>query len=173
MTNTDWPPREIANVAKTSGRPLEVVCAQAFLAAGWTARLGSYFSDGLDGTRELDVLAEREELLPAPLAIPVRIRALVSCRGFPPERSPLTYSVSKSCVPSFSVRLLSSHRVYRSPNAPVNYGRLEHLEKPAALHLLEAAGLREARPIVAFDMIERAEIVKTKGRSEPEVTVEY
>jgi len=47
------------------------------------------------------------------------------------------------------------------------------LEKPAALHLLEAAGLREARPIVAFDMIERAEIVKTKGRSEPEVTVEY
>jgi hypothetical protein len=85
MTNTDWPPREIANVAKTSGRPLEVVCAQAFLAAGWTARLGSYFSDGLDGTRELDVLAEREELLPAPLAIPVRIRALVSCRGFLPS----------------------------------------------------------------------------------------
>ena len=60
MRNTDWPPAEILRIARTSGKPLEVECAEAFLAAGWTARLGSYYADGaLDVPRELDVLAEK------------------------------------------------------------------------------------------------------------------
>ena len=100
MKNTEWPPQEIMDVARSSGKPLEVVCAQGFLAAGWKARLGSHFEDGLATSRELDVLAEREALLPPPHNMTVRVRALVSCRGFPAERSPLVYSVSTSCVPS-------------------------------------------------------------------------
>ena len=56
MRNIDWPPAEIDRIARTSGKPFEVECAEAFLAAGWTARLGSYYADGGDVPRELDCL---------------------------------------------------------------------------------------------------------------------
>jgi hypothetical protein len=62
MSITDWPKHEVRQAAESSGKPLEVGCAQALLAAGWNARLGSHFTgEGLDGTRELDVLAESEK----------------------------------------------------------------------------------------------------------------
>jgi hypothetical protein len=115
MNISDWPKEEIQRLARSSGKPMEVLCAQAFLAAGWTARLGSHFnSDPFDTIRELDVLAEKEEQLPALGDLTFRLRVLVSCRGFPSERAPLTYSVSTSSVPSFSPRSLSSHRARQS-----------------------------------------------------------
>ncbi len=45
MKNVDWPKDETKRIAGSSGKPLEVTCAETFLAADWKARLGSYFSD--------------------------------------------------------------------------------------------------------------------------------
>jgi hypothetical protein len=164
VKNTEWPTDEIRRIAQSAGKPLEVSCAEQFLAAGWKARLGSHFADGaLDVIRELDVLVEKEYLLPRDL--PVRVRALMSCRGFPPERSPLAYSVSQSSVPSFSPRLLSSHRTYQPwPGRTQSSGPLDELEGSAAARLLQATNLTESRPLVAFDMLERTETVPGKKK---------
>jgi len=171
MKNSDWPKEEIQRLAQTSGKPLEVVCAEAFLAQGWKARLGSHFRDG-DTVRELDVLAERAEAMPGPTGMTVCVRALVSCKGFPLERSPLTYSVSSFSVPSFEPRLLLSHRVLDEGRLQQVYGSLDDLESASATWLLEAAGLVGSRPLVAFDMIERTETVpkKRKNNGDPQVT---
>ena len=160
-------------VARSSGKPLEVVCAQAFLAAGWKARLGSHFEDGLATSRELDVLAEREALLPPPHNMTVRVRALVSCRGFLAERSPLVYSVSTSCVPSFAPRLLSSYRAFRARQDTPTAGSLEYVEEQGAAWLLQSTQLETARPVVAFDIIERTEIVSKKGKTKGHITVAF
>jgi hypothetical protein len=172
MKNTDWPKVEIERIAKASGKPLEVACAQAFLAEGWKARLGSYFEDGL-AVRELDVLAVREELLPAPHHFTVRVRALVSCRGFPPERSPLVYSVSTSCVPSFAPRLMSSFRVYKCSPGAQTYGRLLQAEADGAAQLFRHTQLNTARPVVSFDIIEQTKKVSKHGKDEGKVTFDY
>jgi hypothetical protein len=173
MKNVDWPPKEIERLARSSGKPLEVVCAQAFLAAGWKPRLGSHFEDGLGTIRELDVLAEREELLPPPHNMTVRVRALLSCRGFPPERSPLVYSVSTACVPSFAPRLLSAFRASTGPEYIERFGSLQQLEERSALRLLQSTQLGSARPVVAFDMIERSETVSRKRGDKGSVTVGF
>jgi len=175
MKNIEWPSKEVKRLAQSSGKPLEVRCAQEFLAAGWTTRLGSHFADGaLDTVRELDLLATKEETLATPVGLSCRLRVLVSCRGFPPGRSPLTYSVSTSCVPSFTPRLLSGHRALRArASTGANYGPLPDLEEAAASRLLQATSLDTARPLVAFDMIERNETVKKKGKDKSETTVAF
>lgn len=158
----------------SSGKPLEVACAQAFLAAGWKARLNSHFEDfELSPVRELDVLVEREEPLPAPVNMTVRVRALVSCRGFPSERSPLVYSVSTSCVPSFAPRLLSSYRAFRTPQNVPTYGSLQPIEESGARRLLLSTKLDTARPVVAFDVVERTETIIKKGKNKGSVTVDF
>jgi hypothetical protein len=176
MKNTEWPKSEIQRLAKSSGKPLEVSCAEGFLGAGWKARLGSHFADGaLDTIRELDVLAEKEEVLAA--SLPVRVRALVSCRGFPPERSPLAYSVSQSSVPSFAPRVLSGHRTQDQPWPGLGpaYGPLDDLEGRAATRLLQASELSASRSLVAFDMLERNEVVpkRKKNMNTDEATATY
>ncbi len=174
MKNTDWPKGEIQRLARSSGKPLEVSCAEGFLGAGWKARLGSHFADGaLDVIRELDVLDEKEEVLAANL--PVRVRALVSCRGFPPERSPLAYSVSQSSVPSFAPRVLSGHRAQPQPwlSRDQAYGPLDDLEGKAATRLLQASGLSTSRSLVAFDMLERNEVVSRRLRNTDKAIVTY
>jgi hypothetical protein len=107
MKNTEWPPSEVANVAGGSGKPLEVQCALAFLKAGWSAHLSTYFADGAV-PRELDVLAGRDQVLGTHAGRPVmcRFRALVSCKGFRPTCSPVVYSVSKDEVPAFEETVL-------------------------------------------------------------------
>jgi len=173
MKNVDWPKVEIQQVAGSSGKPLEVACAEAFFAAGWKARLGSHFADGaLDVIRELDVLVEKEQLL-AP-STPIRVRVLLSCRGFPPERSPMVYSVSESSVPTVTPRVLSSHRTHQVwPSFEQNYGPIDPVEEPAAARLLEAAGLSKSRPVIAFDIVERTETVPTKGPDKGKVLATY
>jgi hypothetical protein len=166
MKNIDWPPQEIKALAQTSGKPLEVQCAQAFLASRWIARLGSYFEDG-DVLRELDVLAEKEQVIPDLSGLRVRVRALISCKAFRPDQSPLTYSVSNSCVPSPRPHLLTEHRAIRPrANKGNAYGPLPDVEENAAARLLELAGLTAARPIVAFDLIERS--VEAAKHNKPE-----
>jgi hypothetical protein len=172
MKNTDWPTSEIFRIAQTSGKPLEVVSAEAFLGAGWTARLGSYYSDGaLDIPRELDVLAERTVDLDVGIGLKLRVRALVSCRGFPEERSPVFYSVSSESVPSFEPRLFVEHRgAWAVDPTGLSYGSLTTLERRAADRTLELCGLTGARPVAAMDMIERAEggsKAKTGGKPQP------
>jgi hypothetical protein len=174
MRNIDWPPAEIHRIAKTSGKPLEVECAEAFLAAGWKARLGSYYADGaFDVPRELDVLVEKSIKLDSVTEVTARVRALVSCRGFPEERSPLLYSVSEKSVPSYEPRLFVEHRgpwALKPGSQP--HGPLPMLEIKSARRALEFADLTTARPIVAFDMIERTETIRIKKKvpQPPEVS---
>ena len=172
MRNTDWPPAEIHRIARTSGKPLEVECAEAFLAANWTARLGSYYADGaLNVPRELDVLAEKSVKLDSVTGVTARVRALVSCRGFPEERSPLLYSVSGTSVPSYEPRLFVEHRgPWALELGSQPYGPLPTLEIESARHVLEFADLTTARPIVAFDMIERTETKAKNKNDAPLVT---
>ena len=174
MRNTDWPPAEIHRIARTSGKPLEVECAEAFLAAGWTARLGSYYADGaLDVPRELDVLAEKSVNLDGATGVTARVRTLISCRGFAAERSPLLYSVSGTSVPSYEPRLFVEHRgPWALELGSQPYGPLPALETKSANRALEFADLTTARPIVAFDMIERTETIRIKkdGPQPPVVT---
>jgi hypothetical protein len=161
LSHTDWPKEEVRRLAENSGKPLEVACAQALLAAGWSARLGAHFASGaLDEDRELDVLAVKEERLLARSGVTIRLRALISCRGFPSERAPLTYSVSSSCVPSFAPRLLSSHRALQAVQG-VQHGTLPGLEQHGAAELLRVTELDTERALVAFDIIER---MLPKGR---------
>ena len=175
MRNTDWPPAEIQRIASASGKPLEVKCAEALLAAGWTARLGSYYADGaLDVPRELDVLAEKSVKLDVDADVIARVRTLVSCRGFPAERSPLVYSVSETSVPSYEPRLLVEHRGPRAlePGAQLS-GPCPALEIKSARRVLKLAGLETSRPIVAFDMIERTDTTNnnTLRKSAPQSPV--
>src|SRR5437763_14562050 len=110
MKPSEWAPEAIRRVADTSGKPLEVTCAEAFLRAGWQARLGTHYADGsLEEVRELDVLAEkRVERVGAPSYC---LRVLLSCRGFPAARAPLAYVVSRTSVPPSKPRLLFAQRV--------------------------------------------------------------
>jgi len=167
--NIDWPADEMAKLGASAGKPLEVATAEGFAQNGWKARLGSYFADGaLDVPRELDVLAERESRLPS--GLPVRVRALISCKAFPPDRSPIAYSVPKDSALSFTPGLLTSHR---SPTAWAGglqtTGPLPDIEERAALQLLQNVQLDQAGPLVAFDQFQRIEVRK-KGQPKPEVT---
>jgi hypothetical protein len=175
MHNTKWPPTEILRIASTSGKPLEVECAEAFLAANWTARLGSYYADGaFDVPRELDVLAEKSIKLDVVTGVTARVRALVSCRGFPEERSPLVYSVSGTSVPSYEPRLFVEHRgPWALESGSQLYGPLPTLEVKSALRIREFSDLMTARSIVAFDMIERTETIPTKKKEPQPPVVEY
>ncbi len=149
MKTTDWPPQEISKVARSSGKPLEVEVARAFIVKDWQAELGSYFADG-NKTRELDVLVTKQRALSGS-GFPCRIRVLVSCKGFPPDVAPLSYSVSKTEVSSIPPRMLSEHR------DRTGVGPLPEYATNAAKRLLKESGLSQARSLAAFDLITRKE----------------
>jgi len=158
VTASKWSPEEVLRVASTTGKALEVRCARRFLAQNWSAMLGSYYADGaLDVPRELDILAERSARLQTVHEVTVSIRAAISCRDFPDDRSPMTYSVSHQSIPSLRARLIAEHR---GPIAlegyASNYGPLPSYEALAADHLLKNANLRNERHVIAFDQIEEA-----------------
>lgn len=152
-----WPKDQIKALAEQSGKPLEVLCGQAFLRSrthSWKAQLGSYFQDG-DRVRELDVLAQRQEVLPK-TGILCRMRVLVSCRGFPPDAAPLAYSVGRA---SPLLRKPSLLATYRRPSTHVT-GREDRevsilLGMDTAPMLLSALGLDAQREIVALDVIQQ------------------
>jgi hypothetical protein len=168
MKNVDWPSTDVTTVAASSGRPLEVSCTQAFIAAGWDVDLGSYYVDG-DRVRELDVLATKTlERNVDGRFFPIRVRAFVSCKGCRPTCSPLVYSVSKSNVPPCTPRFSSYHRNSTGSVSPESYGRSTNIEDAAAAILFEETALGDTRPLVAFDVIEREEI--TRKQQEPTVS---
>jgi hypothetical protein len=160
---SDWNKSEIEKLAKSSGRPDEVLCAEAFLKAKWVARLSSHYQDG-PKTRELDVLAEKQFGLKLPGGhVTACVRALVSCRGFPEERAALVYSVSRSSVPSYEPALLTAHHLVHADDQRSN-GPMPAIAEEGAIALLSKSNLlNKANPIVAFDIIEREEnIVKDR-----------
>jgi hypothetical protein len=160
VNTADLSPERVIELAASSGKPLEVACAAAFLADDWQVRLGSHYADGaLDVIRELDVLAERELPLSRPGThldgVTCRLRALVSCRGFPADRFPLAYSVSRDRRRpiTFEPSLLCTRRTPGTPTE-VSYGHLPWLETAGAAELLALTRLEDAGPLVAFDTLE-------------------
>ncbi|MBX3157106.1 MAG: hypothetical protein KF773_14115 [Deltaproteobacteria bacterium] len=155
----DWPTDRIRELAAESGKPLEVVCALAFGRHGrmsWGPRLGTYYRDG-DVLRELDILAEREEMLEWNTRY--RMRLLISCRGFVPDvTGPLTYSLAPVSPlvlkPSFVAAYRSKHANYPNP------AHGAELAESAAEHALKHKQFAGARPLVAFDMIKREDPTK-------------
>jgi hypothetical protein len=99
----------IKEVARKSGRPLEVEVARSFLEWGkspaieetWKVWLGSYYQDG-EKVRELDVLArlvhvEKDEQR----SLNTTLEAVVSCKGFAEEDHPVSFSVSRGAVAEY------------------------------------------------------------------------
>jgi hypothetical protein len=169
--NTEWAKAKIKRLAMTSGKPLEVTAAQAFLAKKWTARLGTHFDEinSVKGPRELDVLATKVALFgPNPSSsdnsMTCQVRALVSCKGFRPDQSPLTYSASS--VPGPPPLLLSNHRRRQGGAGPV-----PELERAGARLLLTELKLDTSKPIVAFDILQRE--AKKNKRSKNRVLARY
>jgi hypothetical protein len=158
-SNTQWSKARIKRVAGASGKPLEVGVAEAFVAKGWKAHLGTYFDDDtLRPLRELDVLAERDVQRPGQhREYTVRLRALVSCKGFAPDQSPLTYSVASAVGKSLVPNLISSHRVHSSS------GTISRIETEGAAELLSSTGFAATPPLVAFDVVAR-KVVKQRGQ---------
>ncbi len=153
--NEQWPADEVARLAGASGKPLEVACAVAFIAAKWEAWLGAHFDD--DGRiRELDVLVEKNRVVPAahPLGVHCTTRLLVSCKGFPVTLSPLAYSLSARSVPDLDAALIG-HELLPSPRPGGTPEFVHEVETLGAGRLLDELGLRDERRVVGFDTIER------------------
>ena len=165
MKIMDWPKDEVAREAAGSGKPLEVACAQAFIAKGWQARLGSYYEDPAKGARELDALVLKEETIQAPAPLVCRLRVLASCRGFPPDTSPLTYSVSAGTAQTFAPKLFARyHAMQPIPPKQTAYGPIDEIEESGARHLLRLSHLEKSRPVVALAQLNRSEMTKGKGK---------
>jgi hypothetical protein len=166
--NSEWDAEEIKSLAQTSGKPLEVQVAQEFLKRNWSARLGTHYTEGADNTaRELDVLAEWSRQSQA-LNATIRVRAMVSCRGFPEARSPLCYSVGRS-VPAGKPRLLTKYLLHSQPRgASATYQTIPDLEQGMAISLLQSLDLTNSERIVSWDVVEREErIPKGSKTAEP------
>jgi len=152
-----WPKDKIKELAAESGKPLEVLCGQAFLGSrtgSWKPYLGSYFQDG-ERARELDVLAERKEVLPKS-GILCRLRAIVSCRGFPDDAAPLTYSIEHSSPLLRRPGLLATYRRPSQYASPQEDSELSiHLGMDMAPKLLSGLGLDTQQSVVALDVIQR------------------
>lgn len=154
--NAEWPADEIARLAGESGKPLEVSCAVAFIAADWEAWLGSHFDDA-GRIRELDVLAEKTTLVRAAHQKGTRCtsRVLLSCKGFPTSFSPLTYSVSDQSVPAINPTLVANETALPSEQIGRSREFIAEMEEQGAARLLEGLGLLNEKRIVGFDAVER------------------
>jgi hypothetical protein len=149
-------PDEIRELARTSGKPLEVDCARAFLTYGhdWTAVLGSYYEDGEGPPRELDVLAVRTEQVrykSVPTTTTCRLRALISCRGFPENAYPLTFSVAQNSPMVLPANLPLAVRL--QPGLSASESDVFKLGPIMARAWIKCTGLA-TRPLVAMDVLE-------------------
>lgn len=162
MSNKDWDKASIKRLTTESGRPLEIICASAFINAGWQVQIGTYFEDGLR-VRELDVLIEKNELVEVDAnKVRVGVRVLGSAKGFPTDQSPVTYSVSKDNPAVCTPTLVTGHR-----NANKSYGKLNAFDESMATYLINAAELLSTPPVIGFDIFKRQEKT-SKGLAEVE-----
>lgn len=167
MSTDSWSKNEIKKLAVASGKPLEVQCAEAFLRAGWGVRLGTYFHDvSSEKVRELDVLIENTKQFEGHasnrdvIQWKVCLRILGSCKGFPSECEPATYSMSAS-----------SNTVHRPcfmyySRGPFGVGATPSMGHHSASRVLNHANLT-ARQVVGFDIFERELRGKRKDEKSP------
>jgi hypothetical protein len=143
-------PKEIQQLAGGTGKLLEVACAREFLKYGhdWRVHLGSYFDDGQGPPRELDVLATREERVQHERGAAVyRVRAVISCRGFPDDAYPLTYSVASASPLVLPSRLPLALRGWQESH-------LHRFGSQMAVAWLTHTRTNTERPIVALDVLQ-------------------
>jgi hypothetical protein len=156
--NEQWDKAEIKKIAETDGRPLEVRCAMAFMRAGWQAQLGSYYVDPMSNVpRELDVLVQRERVLRSKdhpgrsgELFRIRLRVLCSCKGFPPEHSPITYSLSEQNHSELLYPPILPGK-YRGPH---KIGRLKDVATTSAKLIISKPDLQIFNQAVAFDVFQ-------------------
>ena len=155
MSVESWDRDEIKKLALASGKPLEVECAVAFLKAKWNVRLGTYYNDILsEKVRELDVYIERrEEIKVGAKRCTLRLRILGSCKGFPLDQGPATYSISAESG--------SLHK----PSFPCFSIAASSISEQSATAFLHHAGLSAARQVIGFDILRRD---NTKRQPQPE-----
>lgn len=163
MPIESWNKDEIKKLALVSGKPLEVQCAEAFMNAGWQVRLGTYYHDfSSDRVRELDILIEKDETFVSnSQSWRIRVRILGSCKGFPAEQGPVTYSLSNPASPI-------GHSVHKPmffyyTRGPFGTGIGRPLGKQGAEVLLAKLPFRMTRQIVGFDIFQCKESLKTPG----------
>lgn len=168
MPNSSWNKDEIKKLALISGKPLEVQCASVFLKAGWQVQLGTYYHDvSSDKPRELDLLIHKNisfETAPANRSLPgenqhsFRLRVLCSCKGFPSDTKPATFSIS-----STSRSVLKPKIIYYSRGA---YGARFFPESSHkwADAFLQYSSLSQARQIIGFDIFQLKENPKNSSQ---------
>jgi len=158
--NEAWDQTKILDLAKTTGKPLEVECALRFIESNasnagafgpsdatafdlvvtqpWRVELGSYYrDDATEKLRELDVLATRTKLITrrGPGQIHTFVRVMMSCKGFPPGFGPVAFSLKGATVDTSPAVMFGESNSNGFPNDFVN---------EAAKKLLTAVGLRGA-----------------------------
>jgi len=127
----------------------------AFMQAGWTTHLGSYYVDHVSKIpRELDVLIQKEKIYQPKqhhgLAVGkfhARMRVLCSCKGFPTDLSPITYSLSGANHSDLLYQPIFTS-MFRGN---FNIGRLDRIAKDAANLVIKRPELQIAGQVIAFD----------------------
>jgi hypothetical protein len=153
MPIADWDKDQIKKLAQASGKPLEVQCAEAFLKAGWRVSLGTFYTDiASERIRELDALIEKSFTFVLPdasktLNWTVTLRVLASCKGFPPDHGPATYSVSANSQTVQQPSFMCYAAEFRGG------AFADAMSKRGADILLHRAGLWTARQVVGFDIL--------------------
>jgi len=153
-----WDKNELRNLAFASGKPLEVQCAEAFYQKGWHVRLGSFYRDIDNKLRELDVLVEKRLQLDFnEQRCDVTLRVLCSCKGFPTENRPVTYSVSQNRNVTLQPKFMFGDKSHFGP--PIMPNKVEE-----AADLFIRRALLEQRQVICFDIFERAVTQKKNGK---------
>lgn len=162
MPVADWDKNEIKKLAQASGKPLEVRCAEAFLKAGWHVSLGTFYSDVLsEKIRELDVLIEKSISFEAKDASKtlewiLTLRVLGSCKGFPADHGPATYSVLANSSAVQKPHFLSYDCTCRGGEFAA---AMSHACATRFLHKLAGSASHQ---IVGFDILHRKEDSKAR-----------
>lgn len=171
MAITEWDKAEIKKLAQASGKPLEVQCAEAFLKAGWRVSLGTFYTDiASEKIRELDALMEKSLAFSLPdaqktLNWTLKIRVLASCKGFPQEHGPATYSVSTKSGNVQKPSFMCYDTEWRGG------GFAETMSGQGATRLLHFAGLSDAQQVVGFDILRREDI--SQRRKDPKHSPQF
>jgi|ERR1051325_1510835 hypothetical protein len=162
MGNADWDKAEIQRLARESGKPLEVRCAEAFIKAKWTVRIGTYYRDTYGELRELDFWAERilgfeTTGQHGTIQWTVPVRVLGSCKGFPKNTSPVSYSIS-------SQSLAIEQPLFMCYSCGIHGSNVtHHLQKITAEWLLTKLNT-SSRQVVGFDIFHREEDKKKNSK---------
>jgi len=112
VKHEEWSKADLMRLARTSGRPLEVQVAEAFLRrkSKWVVIPSTYYRDPeTDSVRELDVMVQAQKVgtYRRREKVVATFSAYISCKGFDPTCAPVVYTIPSASVPeSFSPAVL-------------------------------------------------------------------